>query len=115
MAPASSQQTSSSRRRPVYTPATRARVRVCDKTVAIKQRVEEVKGKAREQLGHVRRRVKNGVHRVRETTTKRLRRAVTGDKTGQTRVRDHIRTAPVVKLRDRVAFTWGVVNLAVTQ
>jgi hypothetical protein len=44
---------------------------------------------------------------------KRWRKAVTGDET--IRVRDHIRNPPVARRIDKLAFTFGVLNLTVSE
>ncbi len=50
---------------------------------------------------------------LRATVQKRWRKAVTGDETK--RVRDHIREPPVARRIDKMAFTFGVLNLAISE
>ena len=46
---------------------------------------------------------------------KALRKAVTGDPTGRTRVRDYVKLPRAIRAADKVSFTLGVVGLLVTQ
>lgn len=50
---------------------------------------------------------------MRANLTKRWRKTVTGDETK--RVRDHIREPPVARRIDKLAFTFGVLNLTVSE
>lgn len=50
---------------------------------------------------------------LRASVQKRWRKAVTGDE--MKRVRDHIREPPVARRLDKLAFTFGVLNLTVSE
>jgi|TARA_B110000503_G_scaffold43967_1_gene71852 hypothetical protein len=65
--------------------------------------------------GTIRSAISNRRRAIGSTGKKALRMAVTGDKSGVTRVRDFVKLPRAVQTIDKVSFTLGVVGLLVTQ